>query len=565
MECIEGEDDGSLQDLVQPAVRSAVSVVSLGRRKHRSPSPASLPAPAPQRKVELDLDTGRAGGVYIPPFKLARMMKNVSLDKNLEEFQRMHWDALRKSINGLVNKVNIANIQHIIPELFKENIVRGRGLLVRSLMKAQMASPAFSHVYAALIAVLNTKLPEIGELVVKRVIGQFKRAFRRNDKMLCLACTKFLAHLVNQQVAHEIVALELVYLLLDKPTDDSVEVAIGFVKECGNILTDLIPKGVHAIFERFRGILQEGIIDTRVQYLIEGLFVVRKNKFEDYPTFLPELDLVEAEDQIPHEVSLNDSHDPQSSLDVFHYDPEWELHEKQYDEIRTEILGESDEEEEEGEDEAAQEQEENEAVAEPSEEVVEDFTSAEDVQYRKRIYLAIMSSANFEECAHKLIKILREGKEKIMGEMLLEACMQEKIYVTFYGLVGERFCRLSKTWHDVFDDLFAEKYATMHRYEINKIRNLAKFFGHLLQSDALSWGVMEYILLTEDDTTSSSRIFIMHVFQELCEVMGMQKLKQKLFDPENQHWFTGIFPLDDVKNTRFAINFFTAIKMGELT
>ena len=38
-----------------------------------------------------------------------------------------------------------------------------------------------------------------------------------------------------------------------------------------------------AIFERFRGILHEGVIDKRVQYLIEGLFAVRKAGFQVLP------------------------------------------------------------------------------------------------------------------------------------------------------------------------------------------------------------------------------------------------------------------------------------------
>lgn len=60
-----------------------------------------------------------------------------------------------------------------------------------------------------------------------------------------LAAVKFIAHLVNQQVAHEIIALELLTVLLENPTDDSVEVAVGFVTECGSILQDLSPKGLH--------------------------------------------------------------------------------------------------------------------------------------------------------------------------------------------------------------------------------------------------------------------------------------------------------------------------------
>ena len=67
-------------------------------------------------------------------------------------------------------------------------------------MKSQMASPQFSPVFAALVAVTNTKFPELGELVVKRVVLQFRRAFKRNDKSVCVAATKFLASLVNQQV-----------------------------------------------------------------------------------------------------------------------------------------------------------------------------------------------------------------------------------------------------------------------------------------------------------------------------------------------------------------------------
>jgi len=60
-----------------------------------------------------------------------------------------------------------------------------------------------------------------------------------------LAAVKFLAHLVNQRVAHEIVALELLTVLLENPTDDRVEVAVGFVTECGSMLQDLSPKGLH--------------------------------------------------------------------------------------------------------------------------------------------------------------------------------------------------------------------------------------------------------------------------------------------------------------------------------
>jgi hypothetical protein len=34
-------------------------------------------------------------------------------------------------------------------------------------------------------------------------------------------------------------------VLLERPTNDSVELAIGFLKECGQLLTKVSPKGVN--------------------------------------------------------------------------------------------------------------------------------------------------------------------------------------------------------------------------------------------------------------------------------------------------------------------------------
>ena len=46
-------------------------------------------------------------------------------------------------------------------------------------VKAQTASPTFTHVYAGLAAIINTKFPNIGELLLKRLIINFKRGFKR--------------------------------------------------------------------------------------------------------------------------------------------------------------------------------------------------------------------------------------------------------------------------------------------------------------------------------------------------------------------------------------------------
>ena len=64
------------------------------------------------------------------------------------------------------------------------------------------------------------------------------------------------------------------------------ELSIEFVKEVGATLLDLSPQGLHAIFERLRAILHESSLDKRVQYMIEGLFAVRKKNFEEHPSIV---------------------------------------------------------------------------------------------------------------------------------------------------------------------------------------------------------------------------------------------------------------------------------------
>ena len=48
-----------------------------------------------------------------------------------------------------------------------------------------------------------------------------------------------------------------------------MKVAIGFIKEAGQKLSEVSPRGLAAVFERLRHILHEQQLEKRVQYMIE--------------------------------------------------------------------------------------------------------------------------------------------------------------------------------------------------------------------------------------------------------------------------------------------------------
>lgn len=161
-----------------------------------------------------------------------------------------------------------------------------------------------------------------------------------------------------------------------------------------------------------------------------------------------------------------------------------------------------------------------------------DNTETNLVALRRTIYLTINSSLDFEECAHKLMKMqLKPGQEVELCHMFLDCCAEQRTYEKFYGLLAQRFCNLNRIYIGPFEEIFKDSYGTAHRLDTNRLRNVSKFFAHLLFTDSISWEVLECVRLNEEDTTSSSRIYIKILFQELAEYMGLKKLNDRLKDP----------------------------------
>lgn len=190
------------------------------------------------------------------------------------------------------------------------------------------------------------------------------------------------------------------------------------------------PQGLHAIFERFRGVLHEGSIDKRVQYMIEGLFAVRKTSFAEFPAVDEALDLVDSDDQITHELSLDDAMDPEPVLDVFHLDDKFEEHEEQWAALRKELLGDESESGEDGDDDEEDESDSEDEKAVVQQQEIQDQTETDLVNLRRTIYLTIQSSMQADEAAHKLLSLqTKDGQERELLRMIIECGIQEKSYM----------------------------------------------------------------------------------------------------------------------------------------
>lgn len=467
-----------------------------------------------------------------------------------ESVQRLRWWQLRTSIERIIANCTTDNIQESVLGLFHQNLHRGRGVVVRELMGQYYARPG--PVYGAIAGVLNSKLPEIGELLANRLVVQFKRAYVRKDLRLLDSALGFICDLVVQDVMDDIVLLQIFDVLLERPSTTTIDLSVQMLVHTGAHFFDRA--SLNVVFDRLRTLLTEHKLAPASQRAIKRVFEMRRR----FPKLDKALDLVEEEDKNEHFVDLDGEHELDTNSNFFSFDDNWAETEAKYQQfLLQEIDGEDSDDEEDIHEEVAE---------------LRDMTQSNLLQYQKTIYLNIMASMSSDEAVHKLVKLHEqsEHEDAVLVDMIVRSCSQEKTYSKYFGVIGEKLSRRPR-WHGAFVSEFKRYYTNIHQFENNQLRNIGKFFGHLFATDSLSiehsWN---HIRLTESDTNSASRVLLKFIFQEMIEEIGIADLRAMLADPVIKSSIQGMFPVENVTtrdgdHIRFAINFFTAIGLGILT
>ena len=503
-------------------------------------------APKPQRDKD-DNNDDESGDEELA------QLKEIVGDRSSAYYLLKHWDAYRKRISNLVNHVTVDNVKLVAAALLKDNnMCDGAGVFVTSCLKAQMAAaPEMTPVFAALVAKLNSSVHDIGRLVLKRLLMHWRRAFRRNDRHVLLKATKFLAHLLNQQVAKETLALDIVTRLLAEPTDDDkVECAVGFVQDVGRLLRCFLHKEIRGIIERFLEILYEGGVNDRVQIMIEELCAHRKARFQDFPAKPPELDLLAVGECKIHEVTLDDEleidEESGAHYDVFGTHPSFMEHDDktEYESIIHEHLG----------------------NIHPSDDAdlgfgdycnINDDEEEEDhrmetsslIRLRRAICGTLSKCASIEKCGftldsrHPVLNIkVQPGQELELWVMLIELCGREEIYSPYYARVAESLCwRDRNLYQGIFERCFPMQVALVNGMDNNKLRNVAEFFGYLVGKGAISWDESfshAKNLPKAAATDPSSRLFIDLLFEKALGHMRLDASKVKAQQEQSRETYT---------------------------
>lgn len=100
---------------------------------------------------------------------------------------------------------------------------------------------------------------------------------------------------------------------------------------------------------------------------------------------------------------------------------------------------------------------------------------------------------------------------------------------------------------------------------------MAHQFAHLFITNAIQAASLQCVFLSEEGTTSASRIFIKVMMTDIFETKGAVKMREWIV--EERKALAGLFGVIadesgkqvDLRTLRFRINYFTSIGMGVLT
>ncbi|CAJ1037015.1 MA3 domain containing protein, putative [Leishmania lindenbergi] len=542
--------------------------------------------------------------LYVPPH---RRQAAASSSEGLSStcsvaFQQEAWRALSRSITGVVNKVSKDNLEQSAIELFRENLVRGRGLFARSIMRTQQIDSELTPVLAALVSRINKDLPMVVELLCKRLVVQWNRAYLRKDWRYVENASRylgwlFLLHVVEVDVIYQLL---LKHLMAEKRSDEDIDQAAKLFRETFRVMSLKERRSFHEqILTPFRDLLamddEELRLSTRSQAVLESCLKEvqewerRKEKEEPIPEHLVLFDL---EVQQTHEMDLDEKYPTEDALDRYTFDPEYDTHEEQYEAVRKTILGEDWEmellqqvadaevdEDAEGSDQGADEGADNPsaeagaaasgAASSPTTlelDASKTLMDSEERKLRREVYLAMRSSIRADEAVHKILRQMEPQTERTICFMVIEGCCEERAYRKMYSMAAERLCKSNSRFQAFFVEAFHARYESASGLTLKQIEYTCKVYSHLLRTGSVYWSrCLSCLDIVENN--ESQRLMIQYLFKGVAEEIGMPEVLERFQKDEELRWHTQrLFPLHQgVETLKAAVNLYVAMGLAEMT
>jgi nucleolar MIF4G domain-containing protein 1 len=449
--------------------------------------------------------TGAPVQKYIPPSQRRAAAAGGTSDPEALRVQR--------HVKGQMNRLNESNLVVTIQVIEKVFETRSRNevstLLSTFILDACMnTTSTLSHlltVYAASIAVLHHMIGmEVSAHFLQELAENFQEKYNATVAQMDLMgdegtidkqCTNIalmLCYLYNFRVVHSTVVFDLFDTLIEKFTPLDVEVLMSCLETSASRLRADDNQAFQKVLEtvKTKGYASSDAQSTRMKWMVQtidelkgnkkfgsdtGATFIRLNKaIKSYvsttkkveikdPLKIPWLDLLEAKTRGRWWL-VGSAWAGRDGAGKTAAPKKGEKREAaQMDEASSELLGIA----------AAQRM---------------------NTDVRRQIFCAMMSAEDYLDAFEKLLRLkLKDKQDREVVRVLVDNCLQEKVYNPFYAYLAAKLCAHNHNHKFTFQYALWDRFGLLEEMSVKQVSHLAKLMAHLIVEHSLSLAVLKTV------------------------------------------------------------------------
>ncbi|XP_043824984.1 nucleolar MIF4G domain-containing protein 1 [Dromiciops gliroides] len=434
---------------------------------------------------------------YIPPH-VRRSEETVDAKKK-EELER-----LKKNVKGLINRLsepNMASISGQLEELYMANSRKDMNdTLTDVLMNAcvtEAVMPArlmMEHVL--LVSILHHTVGiEVGAHFLEAVVKKFDEIHKTGSEgKECDNLFAIIAHLYNFHVVQSLLIFDILKRLIGTFTEKDIELILLMLKNVGFSLRKddalSLKELISEAQTKASGVGKKFQDQTRIRFMLETMLALKNNDMRKIPGYDPEP--VEKLRKLQRTLIRNSGSGKETQLRV-----SWEslLNAEQIG--RWWIVGsswsgapmiESNS--------NSQQKQPKGTVSSKILELARKQRMNTDI--RRNIFCTLMISEDFLDAFEKLLKLgLKDQQEREIVHVLIDCCLQEKIYNPFYAYLASKFCEYERRFQMTFQFSIWDKFRDLEKLSATTFSNFVQLVAHLLKKKSLPLSIFKVIEFSE--------------------------------------------------------------------
>ena len=159
---------------------------------------------------------------------------------------------------------------------------------------------------------------------------------------------------------------------------------------------------------------------------------------------------------------------------------------------------------------------------------------------RRAIFCVVMSSEDYADCLERLLKLPLSGQgDREIVRVILECCLQEKAFNPFYAVLTSKLVERQKRHRLTLRLCIQDQLKEIKSGEneetssVRRVANLAKFFAHIVASNALGTNALRILEMSEFENMNSrinlfNRLFCRAILEDRQRTAKIDILFAKL-------------------------------------